>query len=114
MIATDTNVSAALWLSTTASEVAERMLERDPEAEALRAESSGCILGHVARLPSRQRQAVLLHHFGGLSHREVASTLNVSEGNARVILHRGLAALRDSLGRECLLDFGDPISCERR
>lgn len=71
-------------------------------------------LGHVARLPSRQRQAVLLHHFGGLSHREVASTLNVSEGNARVILHRGLAALRDSLGRECLLDFGDPISCERR
>lgn len=86
----------------------------EPETEVLRAESSGCILGHVARLPVRQRQAVLLAHFGGFSHREVASILEVSEGNARLILHRGLAALRDSLGRDCILDFGDPIPCERR
>jgi RNA polymerase sigma-70 factor (ECF subfamily) len=44
----------------------------------------------------------------------VASSVAISEGNARLILHRGLAALRDSLGRECVLDFGDPIPCERR
>ena len=31
-----------------------------------------------------------------------------------MILHRGLQALRASLGRECILDFGDDIPCERR
>lgn len=85
-----------------------------PDGEALQAEMSGCILGHVARLPERPREAVLLHHFAGLGHREMAAALGTSEGNARVILHRGLAALRASLGRECILDFKDDIPCERR
>lgn len=85
-----------------------------PESEVLQAEMSGCILGHVTRLPDRQRDAVLLHHFAGLTHGEIAAALAVSEGNARVILHRGLAALRTSLGRECVLDFGDEVPCERR
>ncbi len=85
-----------------------------PEADILQAEMSGCILGHVARLTGRQREAVMLHHFAGLSHREMARTQGVSEGNARVILHRGLAALRASLERECVLDFRDDIPCDRR
>lgn len=87
--------------------------DRDTEGEVMQAEMSSCILGHVARLPERQREAVLLHHFGGLDHRAIASTLGVSEGNARVILHRGLAALRGSLSKECSLNFNDDIPCER-
>jgi len=85
-----------------------------PESNILQAEMSGCILGHVARLPERQQEAVLLHHFAGLSHREMADALGISEGNARVILHRGLAALRTSLGAECTLDFRDDVPCEPR
>ena len=85
-----------------------------PEADILRAEMSGCILDQVARLTGRQREAVTLHHFAGLSHREIAQTMGVSEANARVILHRGIAELRASLGRECILDFRDDIPCERR
>lgn len=85
-----------------------------PEHQVLQAEMSGCILGHIHRLPPRQRDAVLMHNFAGLGHGEIASALDVSEGNARVILHRGLAALRTSLGCECRLDFGDEIPCERR
>jgi RNA polymerase sigma-70 factor (ECF subfamily) len=85
----------------------------DTEGQVMQAEMSACILGHVARLPERQREAVLLHHFGGLGHREIATTLDVSEGNARVILHRGLAALRASLSLECSLNFNDDIPCER-
>lgn len=84
------------------------------EADLLQAEMSGCILGHINRLPERQRQAVLLHHFAGLGHRDIATALGVSESNARVTLHRGLAVLRDSLGRECVLDFTDEVPCERR
>lgn len=95
-------------------EQAEQMPDAcDTEGEAMQAEMSTCILGHVARLPERQREAVLLHHFGSLCHHEIASTLGISEGNARIILHRGLAALRASLGRECALNFDDGIPCER-
>jgi RNA polymerase sigma-70 factor (ECF subfamily) len=86
----------------------------EPEFEVMQAEMSGCILGHLARLPERQREAVLMYHFAGLGHSEIAGVLGVAEGNARVILHRGLAALRTSLDRECKLDFGDRIPCERR
>ena len=85
-----------------------------PEADILQAAMSGCILGHVARLTGRLREAVMLHHFAGLSHREMAQASGVSEANARVILHRGLAALRASLRRECVLDFRDDIPCDRR
>jgi len=84
------------------------------ESDILQAEMSGCILGHVGRLPERQREAVLLHHFAGLNHREMAGTLGISEGNARVILHRGLAALRGSLASACTLNFKDNVPCERR
>ncbi|MCR6628968.1 MAG: sigma-70 family RNA polymerase sigma factor [Magnetospirillum sp.] len=106
---------AAKRAPTTALEEAGELPAPDhPEAEILQAEMSACILAHVARLPERQREAVLLHHFAGLSHREMAGPLGVSEGNARVILHRGLAALRASLSRECVLDFGDDVPCERR
>ncbi|WP_158240460.1 RNA polymerase sigma factor [Telmatospirillum siberiense] len=85
-----------------------------PEGDILQAEMSGCILRHVARLPERQRDAVLLHNFAGCNHQEIAVALGVSEGNARIILHRGLAALRVSLSAECMLDFGADIPCERR
>lgn len=84
------------------------------EGEILRAGMSACILGHVETLSERQREAVLLHYFAGLDHCEIAATLGVSRGNARVILHRGLAALRESLSRECHLDFDDEVPCDRR
>jgi RNA polymerase sigma-70 factor, ECF subfamily len=85
-----------------------------PEREILQAEMSGCILSHVARLPGRQREAVLLHHFAGLGHGDIAALWEISGGNARVILHRGVAALRASLRRECVLNFSDDVPCERK
>ncbi|HSV29602.1 MAG TPA: RNA polymerase sigma factor [Candidatus Omnitrophota bacterium] len=86
----------------------------NPEHDVLKAEMSSCILGHIDRLPARQRDAVLMHHFAGLTHAEIAAALAVTEGNARVLLHRGLAALRRSLGQECTVSLGDDIPCERR
>ena len=85
-----------------------------PERDILQAEMSECILGVIARLPERQREAVLLHHFAGLSHGDIAALWEISEGNARVILHRGVAALRTSLRQECVLDFSDDVPCERK
>lgn len=85
-----------------------------PERDILRAEMSSCILEFIDRLPERQREAVLMHHFAGLSHKEIAAALALSDGNARVTLHRGMAALKTSLERGCAIDLAADIPCERR
>lgn len=51
----------------------------------------------VERLPARQRQVVLLRDVEDLSAGEVAAALGISEGNQRVLLHRGRSRLRASL-----------------
>lgn len=85
-----------------------------PDHALLQGEMSDCVLDHVARLPDRQRDALLLHHFAGLCHRDIADRLGISEGHARVTLHRGQAALRLMLSRGCTLDFTDDVPCDRR
>lgn len=85
-----------------------------PERALLQAEMSACVLDHIARLPARQRDVVLMHQFGGLSSKEAADTLGVSHGNARVLLHRGLNGLKVSMERECSISFAADIPCERR
>lgn len=96
-------------------EAAEHLrAEGDPERDALQAEMSACILAFIDRLGPRQRDAVLMHHMAGLSHREIAAALGVSEGNARVLLHRGLAALKVLLTQGCVIDLGDEVPCEKR
>lgn len=51
-------------------------------------------------LPSRQREVVLLRDVDGLTSREVCEVLDISEGNQRVLLHRGRSRLRQALESE--------------
>ena len=48
-------------------------------------------------LPAAQRQAVLLRDFEGLPAVEVCAMLGISEGNLRVLLHRGRARIRNQV-----------------
>lgn len=48
-------------------------------------------------LPDVQRRVVVLRDVEGLSSGEVASLLGITEGNQRVLLHRGRAKLRADL-----------------
>jgi RNA polymerase sigma-70 factor (ECF subfamily) len=48
-------------------------------------------------LPEQQRQVVLLRDVEGLDPGDVATLLGVSDGNQRVLLHRGRAKLRELL-----------------
>ena len=52
------------------------------------------------RLPAGQRRAVLLRDVDGLPAEEVCSTLGISDGNLRVLLHRGRARVRGMLDGE--------------
>jgi RNA polymerase sigma-70 factor (ECF subfamily) len=61
-------------------------------AEELRAALDG--------LPGRQREVVLLRDVDGLTSEEVCEVLDISEGNQRVLLHRGRSRLREALESE--------------
>lgn len=51
----------------------------------------------LAQLSENRREALLLHHFMGLSFREVGAVLGISEGAAKVRAHRATARLREML-----------------
>lgn len=51
-------------------------------------------------LPEQQRQVVILRDVDGASAEDVASLLGISDGNQRVLLHRGRAKLRALLTDE--------------
>jgi len=54
----------------------------------------------LSELPEQQRQVVLLRDVEGLGADEVANLLGVTDGNQRVLLHRGRARLRERLTAE--------------
>lgn len=84
------------------------------ELAAMQNEMSTCIGRYVLQLPGRQRDIVALHDMGGLDHKQIARHLGISEGNARILLHRGRASLRRTLEENCILSFDDRIPCEPR
>jgi RNA polymerase sigma-70 factor (ECF subfamily) len=68
-----------------------------PEGRLLTAELRQMLLAALDTLPERQRQVVVLRDLEGLSTPEVAAVLDLSEGNVRVLLHRGRMRLRELL-----------------
>jgi RNA polymerase sigma-70 factor (sigma-E family) len=72
------------------------LLEPDAEsaeARVLLGEEHREVLAALRRLPSRQREAVILRHCLALSENEVADAMKVSRGTVKSASHRGLAAL---------------------
>ncbi len=58
------------------------------------------ILTAISELPPRQREVVTLRDVQGMSSAEVCSALGISEGNQRVLLHRGRSWLRQVIESE--------------
>lgn len=86
----------------------------DVENAVLQTEMSDCILEYLQTVPSPQQEILVLHDMVGFKHSEISKTLNISEANARVLLHRARALFRSLLEQNCVLSFnGDPIPCER-
>jgi RNA polymerase sigma-70 factor (ECF subfamily) len=87
----------------------------DGERALLESEMSACIGEYLLELPHPQHDVVALHEMAGLTHPEIASVLDISVTNSRVLLHRGRATLREILRRNCTLSFdGDGVPCERK
>jgi RNA polymerase sigma-70 factor (ECF subfamily) len=58
------------------------------------------IWGTVGELPGRQREVLILRDVDGLTSEEVCAVLDISEGNQRVLLHRGRSRLRAAIEAE--------------
>jgi len=77
--------------------------EMDP-AVAVEQRDLYCRLNEVvAQLPLSQREAIALW-VEGCTYREIAAILNTSEGNVRVLVHRGLKAVRQHPVTQRLLE----------
>jgi RNA polymerase sigma-70 factor (ECF subfamily) len=71
--------------------------EDGPVAAAARREDRGRVLAAVAKLPVRQREAILLAFGRGLSAAEIADASGVPLGTAKSRLRLGLQKTRDGL-----------------
>jgi RNA polymerase sigma-70 factor (ECF subfamily) len=68
-----------------------------PESRVLTGEVRTLLMAGLRQLPPRQAHVVALRDMHGLDSSEVAELVGTSEGNVRVLLHRGRAALRQLL-----------------
>lgn len=73
---------------------------RDPEALALNASLRRRLRRALAGLPPAFRLVVFLREMEGLSTREVAEVLRISEANVKTRLHRARLMLQQRLGEE--------------
>jgi RNA polymerase sigma factor (sigma-70 family) len=69
----------------------------DPLAEAIRNADLAALWSAVAELPRRQRDALLLREFGGLSYEELAGALAVSGPAVESLLFRARQSMRTRL-----------------
>lgn len=95
------------WVWRVAYRVAAGQLQRrgTHEVEASRAagasdviERNADLMSALARLPQRQRAAIVLHYLVDLPTRDIARTLRVTPATVRVLLLQGRRRLRELLG----------------
>ncbi|MGB8262761.1 MAG: sigma-70 family RNA polymerase sigma factor, partial [Dehalococcoidales bacterium] len=67
-----------------------------PEEEAIKAENSRKLRQFVTQLNKREQEAIVLKYSNGMSNREIAQILKLTESNVGSILCRTVAKLRKS------------------
>lgn len=76
--------------------------EPEPSAESavLLTEDRRQVLRALARLPRRQREALVLRYYQRLTEAEIAESMGISRGTVKSTLSRGLDALGGRLSKE--------------
>ncbi|MDE2482732.1 MAG: sigma-70 family RNA polymerase sigma factor [bacterium] len=68
-------------------------LESDPAGGIVRAEAERELREALAELPERTRTVLALRYFDNMEYHTIASTLGLSLGNVKTLIHRGKIAL---------------------
>jgi RNA polymerase sigma-70 factor (ECF subfamily) len=72
-------------------------LEGDPAGGVLREEAERQLRTALAELPERTRTVLALRYFDNMEYHTIASTLGLSLGNVKTLIHRGKIALAKKL-----------------
>jgi RNA polymerase sigma-70 factor, ECF subfamily len=85
-----------------------------PEQELIRKEMRACIRGVIAQLPDSDRTVLMLGELAGLTDDEIARTLGISRGSAKVRLHRARGRLKAALETRCEFyrNESNELACE--
>ena len=77
----------------------EKVATRSPDPEILAGSSElgGRLLETIGSLREPQRSSIILREIQGLSYREIAQALDMTEATVRVTLHRARRSLREQL-----------------
>jgi RNA polymerase sigma-70 factor (ECF subfamily) len=84
-------------MKTSDSNLEENSGGLEPQKELLKVRQASTINQAMESLPERQRSAVVMCHYQGLSNREAAGILDVSVDALESLLSRGRKRLRESL-----------------
>ena len=77
----------------------EQASHESPERYVLDAEKRRYLLAGLAKLPEKQRTAVVLRFFEGMRIEQIAGELGLTSGSTRVTIARALKSLRRRLAR---------------
>lgn len=72
----------------------------EPEPAAESREDLAWLVRAIGELPERQRSALLLRELGGLSHEEIAGSLETTAGSVRQLIGRGRDGVRRAAGND--------------
>jgi len=73
--------------------VADASHDADPAGGVLRAEAEAEVRAALAELPERTRTVLALRYYDNMDYQTIASTMGLSLGNVKTLIHRGKLAL---------------------
>jgi RNA polymerase sigma-70 factor (sigma-E family) len=74
-----------------------RRIAPSAEQQAMSSDTRARVMDALDRLPTRQREVLILRYYSDLSERDIAATLGISQGAVKSHASRGVAALRTTL-----------------
>ncbi len=88
------------WVSFDAFRHDRELEAPGPDAELMADETRQQVRAAVAKLPDRQREALILRRFHEMSQQDIARIMDITEGAVESLLVRAMSALRGHLIRE--------------
>jgi RNA polymerase sigma-70 factor (sigma-E family) len=70
------------------------------EEQVMRLLSRSAVITALQRLPPRQREALVLRYYAGLSEAQIASTMGITQGAVKRYVSRAMSSLRAMLAGE--------------
>ena len=84
--------------------------EADPAGGVLRAEAEAEVRAALAELPERTRAVLALRYYDNMDYQTIATTMGLSLGNVKTLIHRGKLALAQKMReRELRAIAGDAV-----